>query len=90
MLVEKFIANLPTFSNWGEQVVVGRASLDLPQKNHAFKCYSFHFLKNELQIAKTREKKIEVVTSFEIHLLAHANLYLLVIYVIENFEIILN
>ena len=31
VLVEKFIANLPTLSNWGEQVV-GRASLDLPQK----------------------------------------------------------
>ena len=57
MLVKKFIANLPTLSNWGEQVV-GRASLDLPQKNHAFKCYSFHFLKNELQIAKTRGKKL--------------------------------
>ena len=89
MIVEKFIANLPTLSNWGEQVG-GRASLDLPQKNHAFKCYSFHFLKNELQIAKTREKKLEVVTTFEIHLLAHTNLYLLVIYVIENFEIVLH
>ena len=31
VLVEKFIANLPTLSNWGEQVL-GRASLDLPKK----------------------------------------------------------
>ena len=79
MLVEKFVANLPTLSNWGEQVL-GRASLDLLKKIMPLNATVFIFLKKELQIAKTREKKIEVVTIFEIHLLAHNNLYLLCSY----------
>ena len=44
VLVEKFIANLPTLSNWGEQVG-GRASLNLPQKMMPLNAKVFIFFK---------------------------------------------
>ena len=54
MLVEKFIANLPTLSNWGEQVG-GRASLNLPQKMMPLNATVFIFFKMSY---KLKEKKL--------------------------------